>query len=96
MRFLVVGAAATGGYFGGRLLEAGRARRPLLHHQGLQNVGGAQPAQTLAPEDTPRAIPSPVENRLAVRPPGLWRRLVRVLFFRKSATDLHGGQAPET
>src|SRR5215218_359748 len=25
MRFLVVGAGATGGYFGGRLLEAGRA-----------------------------------------------------------------------
>jgi 2-dehydropantoate 2-reductase len=24
MRFLVVGAGATGGYFGGRLLEAGR------------------------------------------------------------------------
>jgi hypothetical protein len=35
-------------------------------------------------------------ERVAVRPPGLWRRLVRFLSFRKSATDPHGGQAPET
>ena len=46
MRLLVVGAGSTGGYFGGRLAQAGRdvtflvrpARAELLHAKGLQII----------------------------------------------------------
>jgi 2-dehydropantoate 2-reductase len=49
-RILIVGAGATGGYFGGRLLEAGRdvtflvrpARYDLLSHRGLRITEGGE------------------------------------------------------
>jgi serine/threonine protein kinase len=35
-------------------------------------------------------------ERVSVRPPGLWQRLVRLLSFRKPATDLQGSSGPQT
>jgi 2-dehydropantoate 2-reductase len=48
MRILVVGAGAIGGYFGGRLLEAGRdvtfLVRPRRGGAGAHRPGDMQPA----------------------------------------------------
>src|SRR5438094_2853118 len=55
MRILVVGAGATGGYFGGRLLQAGRdvtflvrpARAKLLRERGLRITGLGEAVDTV-------------------------------------------------
>src|SRR3977135_1731442 len=69
MRMLVLGAGATGGYFGGRLAEAGRdvtflvrpARAKKLRADGLR-ITSPHGDLTLAPQlVTPAAVTSPYD-----------------------------------
>jgi 2-dehydropantoate 2-reductase len=57
MRFLVVGAGATGGYFGGRLLEAGRDVTFLVRSARAERLAASGP--TIASPAGDVTLPSP-------------------------------------
>jgi 2-dehydropantoate 2-reductase len=69
MRFLVVGAGATGGYFGGRLLEAGRDVRFLV-----------RPARATRLAETGLTIASPAGNITLRSPPTVLAAELRTPF----------------
>src|SRR5215207_2580797 len=60
MRFLVVGAGATGGYFGGRLLEAGRDVTFLVRPARAQRLAAAGLTIASPAGDVSLRPPSPV------------------------------------
>src|SRR5262245_20008846 len=60
MRFLVVGAGATGGYFGGRLLEAGRDVTFLVRPARAERLAAAGLAITSPAGDVALAAPPTV------------------------------------
>src|SRR4051812_23335131 len=57
MRFLIVGAGATGGYFGGRLLEAGHDATFLVRPSRAERLAATGPAIASPAGDV--AIPTP-------------------------------------
>ncbi|MCD9878905.1 ketopantoate reductase family protein [Streptomyces guryensis] len=95
MRALVVGAGATGGYFGGRLLEAGRDVTFLVR-PGRAAQLSAHGLMIRSPHGSVRLAPKPVTARDLTEPYDLVLLTVKAYTLEQAVEDIAPAVGPRT